>query len=507
MNNPNIPLEHLTEAGKLLKHISNNSPGALYQFKIDTNDKYSFTYVSDGFERLTGVSKELVLLDFMNLFQHFHPDDLPGLLESIQNVKETLQQWNYKFRLVNHNTGEIKWIKGTSNHEIDQDGSLLWNGIIMDITDIEELQEKLLESNARFEYATKATNDVIWDWDLITDKLHWSDGFEIVFGSKLTEDKLNIHFWEKCIHEDDRERVSSSIQKSILNSEESRWEENYRLLRPDGSIAYINDRGYIIHNKYGRPVRMVGAMKDITDIQLVAIERQKLMEDLIRRNEALEQFTYIVSHNVRAPVANLLGLSQAIMDTEIDEETRMVMTEQLLDSAFKLDDVLKDLNYILSVSDKNANLKKEAVEFDSVLQQIKNEIKYEPDKEDVKILADFSDAPKIKIVEKYLYLILSNLISNGIKFKNEEAPYIKLTTRKDEKYIYLDYEDNGIGVDLEKFGYKFYDLYHTFHPHIKGKGVGVFLIKTIMDNINGEIAVTSKVNEGTKFFLKFNNLL
>jgi PAS domain S-box-containing protein len=506
-NNPEIPLKQLTEASELLKHISNNSPGALYQFKMDTEGQFSFTYVSDGFESMTGVSKDIVLENYMSLFQHFHPDDLPGLMESIKTVRENLQQWNYKFRLIKPDTGETIWIKGTSNYEVANDGSILWNGIIVDITDIEELQEKLIESNARYEYATKATNDVIWDWDLISDRLHWSDGFEMVFGSKLTEDKFNIHFWEDCIHEDDREKVSTSIQKSILNSEETRWEENYRLVRPDGSIAYINDRGYIIHNKHGRPVRMVGAMKDITDVQLVAMERQKLTEDLIRRNEALEQFTYIVSHNVRAPVANLMGLAQAILEGGLDEEAKKIMTEHLLDSANKLDSVLKDLNYILSVSDKNAGLRKESVEFEKVLNKIKDEMKNLIESEHVKITADFSKAPKIKVVENYMYIILYNLISNGIRFKRGENSFIKIFTWKDEKYIYLEYEDNGIGVDLEKFGYKFYDLYHTFHPHIKGKGVGAFLIKTIMDNINGEIAVTSKVGEGTKFFLKFNNLL
>lgn len=494
------------DAAYLLKHISDSSPGAIYQFKIDKDKNYSFIYASAGFEKLTGISKELILQDYTLLFQRFNQDDLPGLLESIRIVSETASQWDYKFRLENPDTGKTIWIKGTSNPELQSDGSILWDGILMDVSDIEELQEKYFDSNKRYEYATKATNDVIWDWDLISDKLFWSEGFEVVLGCKLTEDKLNLHFWEKCIHPEDIERVSESIQSAILNDSETRWEENYRLVKPDGSIAYINDRGYVIHNKYGRAIRMVGAMKDITDIQLVALERQKLMDNLTRRNETLEQFTYIVSHNLRAPVANLLGLSEAITDATLDTDTKNLMTYQLGDSATKLDSVLKDLNIILNTN-KEVNFKKDNIDFQEEFGKVYSKMKEQIENENIEFITDFKKAPNIKIVPNYLHIILLNLISNGIKFKRGENPLIKLTTWKDNKYIYFEYKDNGIGVDLEKHGSKFYNLYHTFHPHIKGKGTGVFLIKTIMNNINGEIAVSSKVNEGTKFFFKFNNVL
>ncbi|MBN8569724.1 MAG: hypothetical protein J0M18_08835 [Ignavibacteria bacterium] len=278
------------------------------------------------------------------------------------------------------------------------------------------------------------------------------------------------------------------------------------MIKEDGSIVYVNDRGYIIHNKFDRPLRMVGAIKDITDVKLAEIEKQKLMDDLIKRNEALEQFTYIVSHNLRAPVANILGLSQAVQDNAMDEESRMLMTTHLHKAAESLDNVLKDLNHILNTN-MAVNLKKDIVYFERLHDHIKLDLKEQIKNEGVEFKIDFEEAPVIKIVYTYLHNILLNLVTNSIKFRSEKTPLIKMQTYKDDRFIYLEYEDNGIGVDLDKFGHKIFGLYKVFHPEKKGKGMGLFMVKTQMDNLNGEITLSSKVGKGTKFYLKFNNLL
>ncbi len=498
--------DKLKEDSVLLQHISDSSPGAIYQFKMDKDGHYSFTYVSNGFEQLTGVVKELILNDTTSIFQNVESEDFQKFTESITESARNMSQWNHKFRLKRTDLGKSIWVKGTSNPEKKEDGSILWNGILMDITENEELYQNFIESSKRYKYAVKASDDAIWDWDLITDKLYWSDGFEKILGTKLTEDKFTIQYWETIIHPDDKERVVSSIHNAILTFRNIYWEENYRMIKEDGSIVYVNDRGYIIHNKFDRPLRMVGAIKDITDVKLAEIEKQKLMDDLIKRNEALEQFTYIVSHNLRAPVANILGLSQAVQDNAMDEESRMLMTTHLHKAAESLDNVLKDLNHILNTN-MAVNLKKDIVYFERLHDHIKLDLKEQIKNEGVEFKIDFEEAPVIKIVYTYLHNILLNLVTNSIKFRSEKTPLIKMQTYKDDRFIYLEYEDNGIGVDLDKFGHKIFGLYKVFHPEKKGKGMGLFMVKTQMDNLNGEITLSSKVGKGTKFYLKFNNLL
>jgi len=473
---------------------------------MDKEGKYSFTYVSNGFEVLTGISRELIQRDNTYVFQNIHRDDFDKFLKSITDSAENMSQWKHKFRMHRHDLGKSIWIKGVSNPEKAEDGSILWNGIIIDTTESEELYENYITSNKRYEYVTKATNDAIWDWDLVTNKLYWGDGFERIFGFEPTEDIFNIKFWEDSIHDEDKERVLTSINNSVLSEDNLHWEENYRLRKKDGTYAHVSDKGYIIHNKYGRPIRMVGAIKDVTHIHIAEAEKQKLMNDLLRRNEALEQFTYIVSHNLRAPVANLLGLTDTFRDENLDGQMKDAIVQYISDSSLQLDNVLKDLNYILNFSD-DSYLKKEIIDFESLFRTVSEEQKDIIEESGAEFITDFSAAPKIKIVYKNIHHIFTNLISNSIRFKSDRKPVIKITSGKNDRFIYLEFEDNGIGVDLDKFGYKIYDLYHTFHPEIKGKGIGLYMIKTIMDNLHGTISIASKVGTGTNFSLKFINLL
>jgi len=500
------PDENLKKDSILLNHISDSSPGAIYQFKMDKEGNYSFTYVSKGFEELMGMPREIILEDTTVIFQNVHIEDFQDFTKSITESAENMSQWNHKFRIHRRDIGKTIWIKGTSNPEKNEDGSILWNGLLIDITESEEISKKFIESSERYKYAIKATDDAIWDWDLISDSLYWSDGFSKILGEEITEDKNNIKYWEKIIHPEDKERVLTSIHDAILKFKNIHWKETYRIFRADGSIAYVNDRGYILHNKFHRPLRMVGAIKDVTDVKLAEIEKQKLMEDLIKRNEALEQFTYIVSHNLRAPVANILGISQALQDNELDAETKNSMTNHILSAATGLDNVLKDLNYVLN-NNMSVNLKKDIISFENLINSIKSEIHPLINKDNPEFELNFEDAPNIKIVKTYIYNILLNLITNSIKFRSERRPKLRISSFKDDKYIYLEYEDNGIGIDMDKFGDKVFGLYKVFHPERKGKGMGLFMVKTQIDNLNGEISISSKVGKGTKFNLKFKNLL
>lgn len=133
-------------------------------------------------------------------------------------------------------------------------------GICFDITD----QQALRESEARLQLVTRATNDAVWDWDLVTNALWWGHGFESLFGYTLEEIEPGIESWYNRIHPEDRERVSRSIRAAIDEGGVS-WSGEYRFCRRDGSYADVYDRGYVIHTPQGTPVRMVGSMMDVSD--------------------------------------------------------------------------------------------------------------------------------------------------------------------------------------------------------------------------------------------------
>ncbi|MDZ7772189.1 MAG: PAS domain S-box protein [Balneolaceae bacterium] len=136
--------------------------------------------------------------------------------------------------------------------------------VFRDVTGRRETEQQLKESLNRFHYATKATYDAIWDWDLRSDYIHWGEGFENLFGHDLESLPEDSSSWTNHIHHDDREWVYDSIREAI-EGDHSRWFEEYRYRKADGSYRMVEDRGYIIRDEDGEAVRMIGAMRDVTE--------------------------------------------------------------------------------------------------------------------------------------------------------------------------------------------------------------------------------------------------
>jgi len=134
---------------------------------------------------------------------------------------------------------------------------------VKDVSDTRHARRAIEESEERFRLLSKATNDAIWDWDLISNKLWWNEGLETIFGFKREEIEPTVDFWVHLIHPGERDRVSSGIQRAI-NGDEEQWTAEYRFQRADGSYAFVLDRGYIIRDANGKPVRMLGCITDLT---------------------------------------------------------------------------------------------------------------------------------------------------------------------------------------------------------------------------------------------------
>ncbi|HEY3476699.1 MAG TPA: PAS domain S-box protein [Anaerolineales bacterium] len=148
---------------------------------------------------------------------------------------------------------------------------------ILDMTEQRQAEEKLQQSESRYRLATQATNDVIWEWTAATNQLLWSENARHVFGYSEEEIGPHAKWWDDRLHPDDRNSVLTKLN-ALIAGNESIWLEEYRFLRKDGSYAYISDRGYIERAKNGAPVRMIGAMSDITARKETEIERQALLE-------------------------------------------------------------------------------------------------------------------------------------------------------------------------------------------------------------------------------------
>ncbi len=244
---------------------------------------------------------------------------------------------------------------------------------------------------------------------------------------------------------------------------------------------------------------------DITDRKKEEKEREKITRDLVQRNNNLEQFSYIVSHNLRAPVVNILGFAELMKYENSNQRIIMDSMKGMATAAKNLDDVIKDMNEILQTTTiVSENI--EEVHFQRLVEDISLSINNSIKKENVVIITDFRSIEKMLSVKTYLYSIFYNLIINSIKFRKPYAsPIIEIKSERTSNGILLIFKDNGIGIDLEKNKESLFGLYKRFHLHIEGKGMGMFMTKTHIETLGGKISISSEVNKGTELTVEFKN--
>ena len=254
---------------------------------------------------------------------------------------------------------------------------------------------------------------------------------------------------------------------------------------------------------YPSPNGLSVYFKDITQRKLAELERMKMIEDMVQRNKDLEQFSYIVSHNLRAPVANIIGLAQ-VLDLDTDDIESKEMFNKGLSAAIKqLDSVIIDLNTILQVKNEITE-KKEVVNLSELIDNIQSSIHNLVEKENVQIKTDFMEVSELNTITTYLHSIFYNLILNSIKYRQSQLdPLIEIKSMKSNGGVIITFKDNGMGIDIGKYGDKVFGLYKRFHQNIEGKGMGLFMVKTQVETLGGRITLNSEINRGTEFIIRF----
>ncbi len=326
-----------------------------------------------------------------------------------------------------------------------------------------------------------------------------NDWARIAFGSVLKAGEMLL---SKVV--DEHKEKGYETMRQVLAGQTVESEISYPF--PDGSSIWFYSRLAPVQNEKGEFFGVCITAKEITQQKNYEIERDKMTGEIIQRNKDLEQFAYIVSHNLRAPVANIIGFAEALKNFEMDETESRMMLDGLADSVAKLDVVITDLNTILQIK-REFRDKWQPVCFSDIVEDIKISINHLIETENIVMRTDFSGADEMFTSRSYLYSIFYNLISNSIKYRKPGQPtVIEIKSRKAGPVIELIFSDNGLGIDLERAGNQLFGLYKRFHHGAaEGKGMGLFMIKTQIEALGGKISVKSQVNEGTEFIIEFKS--
>lgn len=264
----------------------------------------------------------------------FHPDEQldfnPNYLAKFENDSIIENE-----RRIVTSSGKIKWVLIRQYLIKDTDGKLTrLDGIFLDITKRKLHEKEILESNERFKIITKATIEAIMDWDIVNDTVIWGEGFNSIFGYDISVNNNNL--WSNNIHPEDREKVLKDLNNTQNDPSKEYFSAEFRFLKANGTVCYVKHKGIFIRDKNGKAIRELAAMIDITE----TLEKLHKIET---QNKILKEISWMQSHAVRAPLTNIMGLVSLLKDNmNLGIKDDKVM-DYILDSAEKLDVIVKDI--------------------------------------------------------------------------------------------------------------------------------------------------------------------
>jgi len=251
-------------------------------------------------------------------------------------------------------------------------------------------------------------------------------------------------------------------------------------------------------DEQGLPTEIQCVGVDITERIKTEQDLTRLADDLYKRNRELQTFSYVISHNLRLPVANLSGLINLLELDKEDPETFEECFKGLKSSINSLDNVITDLSKMISIGDKAIELTKECIDIVQVISSVEADLAMVIQHSGTKINIP-QDPFYLQSHKAYMYSIFYNLIYNAIKYKTSQCPQIDIKIITNAQSVIITIADNGAGINLDKHLDDLFKPYKRFNPDIAGKGLGLFLVKSHVEALNGIILVESEVGMGTTF--------
>jgi signal transduction histidine kinase len=246
-------------------------------------------------------------------------------------------------------------------------------------------------------------------------------------------------------------------------------------------------------------------IRDITEKKKIEEEQQSLTQELIKNNQDLQQFSFITSHNLRAPVANLISILNLYDKKKPEDEFNQLLIEKFEEATLQLNSTLNDLINVLVIK-SNTNVDKQDLVIDNVLSEVRKGIDNLLLENKGVITSDFSEVNIIKYNRIHLESIFLNLLTNAIRYRSaERKPGILIRSYREGKWIVVSFKDNGLGIDLKRYGDRLFGLYQRFHESKEGKGLGLYMVNSQVVAMGGKIEVESEPGKGSTFKVYFKS--
>ena len=472
-------------------------------FELDTLSGNYFW--SDELFRIFGFKPQEFEPTNDDLMKIVHPDDKDLVCNTMEIPSDGSEQ-ELEFRIIRQEN-ETRWIHGIKRYVFNSAGKLVRIiGVVRDIT-MQKLSElKLKESEEKFREVAENLGEVIWVREG-GQLVYISPAYEKVWGRTCQSLYDNSDSFIESIHPEDNERVKLTYLIPNDNSKGLSYEQ-YRIIRPDGTIRWIWSRKYPIYDRSGRMIRLVGISEDITRIKDFEDLLRKVSNEAENANRAKSQFLANMSHEIRTPMTSIIGMTDIMLTTDLTEEQRHYFS--IIKSSTRV--LSRTLNQILNYSKIEAGkVTLEQVPFDirETIYDIVDLFNVSAKQKNINIVLTsidknipenlIGDSPRLKHV-------LLNLIDNGIKFTNRGEVTIGISiVELDQRSIRLKFivADSGIGIPedkLDKLFERFSQVDDSNTREFGGIGLGLAISKKLVELMDGEIYVESKEGIRSEFY-------
>ncbi|MEJ8757053.1 PAS domain S-box protein [Pontibacter sp. H259] len=504
-----LSIEDITEQKLILENLRHSQQQLTRAQELSHVGSWEYDVIadlvtwSDNLYKIYGLAPESFIPTLRSVYQFLHPDDADMVRETYERSLETGEPVHLEHRLLLQN-GDIRQV--IQNGEVffgEKGKAIRMSGTIQDITDRKKVEQEINETKNQLQSILENIPEIIFSTDQHFNVTYISPQSLEILGFADYELTGNADLWTKNMYPDDIPKMEQVIER--LNKGE-KFQYEIRFVDRTRNVKWLLVRVSPTLTENGELLRLDGSAADITQYKITEAKREELHRQVLNQNRNLQQFAYIVSHNLRAPIANILGLTSIYNKSAPEAPINQRVIDNLYKSAKLLDDTIRDLNEMLTIRSELQGTLKENVEVESVMKHVLLSLADEIEESGAEIETNFGLAPVIVTVKSYLHSILINLVSNALKYRDGSRKLtIKLETFKVDDYICLQVSDNGLGIDLVKNKDKLFGLYRRFHPGVPGKGLGLHLVKTQAELLGGKVEVESSVGVGTVFSVYFLN--
>ncbi|MDH4330340.1 MAG: PAS domain-containing protein [Candidatus Moranbacteria bacterium] len=356
--------------------------------------------------------------------------------------------------------------------------------------EIGKIKEELEVAMNRFNLATNSAEIGIWEWDLKTNELIWNDQMYVIYGIEKEDFDGAYEAWEKGIHPDDIEYSRNEIQKSIDGKKD--LDMVFRVVWSDETIHFLKARGIVMRNKEGDPVKMFGVNWDVTAEKEV--------------DQAKTEFVSLASHQLRTPLAAMGWNAEMLLQGDVGDLSQE--QKEFVEEIYKSNKVMNDLvNALLNTSRIDLGtfaIEPKMIKIGEIARDVLKELESQIKERNQNIIYNSDESIEFMADPNLIRIIFQNLLSNASKYTPEKGE-IECEIKKDKDNVLIRVSDNGYGIPKKQQSKIFKKLFRAeniLNKDMEGTGLGLYIVKAIVDASGGKIWFESDENKGTTFYVE-----